>query len=255
LPFIYDVFAENGAGQSLINDFPNTSLALAGQLQSGSVVFDGAYANAANGGSRPQLYAPHPWSQGSSYSHLDEVFNGTPNALMTYSLDNGESIHDPGPVTRGMFQDMGWHITTVELSPDLSLTMEVVNGPDLVPGDPVSFALSIGNVGTGIASGVVITDLLPTDILTPTWAASPSLGGIWLHYGTTYVWEAEGLDAGASGTITVSGTIQPALPADFVIVNWASVSAANETNTDNNSAVVIVGGERAYLPLAIKTNQ
>jgi hypothetical protein len=27
---------------------------------------------------------------------------------MTPSINRGESIHDPGPIVRGMFQDMGW---------------------------------------------------------------------------------------------------------------------------------------------------
>ena len=54
------------------------------------------------------LYAPSPWSDGSSYSHLAESYNGTPNALMTFSLANGESIHSPGPVTLGIMKDVGW---------------------------------------------------------------------------------------------------------------------------------------------------
>ena len=55
-----------------------------------------------------ELYAPGTWNSGSSYSHLDQSFNGTPNALMTYSLGFGESEHSPGPVTEGLLQDIGW---------------------------------------------------------------------------------------------------------------------------------------------------
>jgi uncharacterized repeat protein (TIGR02543 family) len=81
---------------------------LASQLTSGSVYFDGPHANAANGGSRVRLYAPGTWAPGSSYSHLDDDFNGTVNAMMTYSVDYGESIHDPGLVTMGILHDNGW---------------------------------------------------------------------------------------------------------------------------------------------------
>ncbi|MCA9923997.1 MAG: hypothetical protein KC421_16585 [Anaerolineales bacterium] len=109
-PSIYDRYTENGSGQSLISDFPNNSSALAAQLKSNNVYFDATNANAANGGRVP-LYAPAVWQQGSSYSHLAESFNGTPNSLMTYSLGHGESEHNPGPVMLGMFEDMGWTIS------------------------------------------------------------------------------------------------------------------------------------------------
>ncbi len=111
-PFIYDRYAENGTGQSLLNTslFPNPSAALAAQLQSNSVFFTGPEAVAANGGTPPPLYAPSSWQQGSSYSHLDESTYpaGNPNSLMTPALEMAEAIHDPGPVALGMFRDMGW---------------------------------------------------------------------------------------------------------------------------------------------------
>jgi hypothetical protein len=107
-PKIYDRCTENGSGQLLISAFANGSAALASQLTGGTLYFNGALATAANGGAHPKLYAPATWNPGSSYSHLDETFNGTPNALMTYSLPNGESIHSPGPVTMGLLNDIGW---------------------------------------------------------------------------------------------------------------------------------------------------
>ncbi len=74
-------------------DYPNNSLALAKQLTGGDIFFDGPNTNPANGGSPAELYAPGTWAQGSSYSHLDNVFDETPNALMTFSLNNGEANH------------------------------------------------------------------------------------------------------------------------------------------------------------------
>lgn len=107
-PFIYDRFTENGAGTALLS-FPNKSSQLGTQLVSGSVYFDGPNANAANGNTRVPLYAPFSWQQGSSYSHLAESFNGSVNALMTYSIGPGEVQHAPGPVMLAMFKDMGWN--------------------------------------------------------------------------------------------------------------------------------------------------
>ena len=106
-PTPYDRFTENESGAAILS-YTNGSTALGTQLTSGKLYFDGTNANAGNGGTRPKLFAPSTWMQGSSYSHLDEIYNGTENALMTYALASGESNHDPGPVASGVLQDIGW---------------------------------------------------------------------------------------------------------------------------------------------------
>ena len=110
-PFIYDRYAVNGSGQLLISSFANYSTVLASQLTSGNIYFNGANAVKANSNANVKLYASGTWAQGFSYFHLDEIFNGTPNALMTYSIGSGESIHNPGPVMLCMFKDVGWTVT------------------------------------------------------------------------------------------------------------------------------------------------
>ena len=253
-PFTYDRFAENGANQSLIDTslFPNPSAALAAQLTSGNIFFDGPNARAANGGNRAQLYAPGTWSQGSSYAHLDEIYNNTVNALMTFSLSTAESIHNPGPIMLGIFQDMGW--TTVASLPDLSIVKQVVGGANRNPGDPVTFTLSIQNVGALTATSVIVTDTLSGNILSPTWTQS-SLAGTTVQSGTLFVWNLPDLPAGASGVISVSGAISPSLPPQTMIPNTATISTASaETSVSNNSSsvTVIVSGIRIYLPVVSK---
>lgn len=111
-PGIYDRFTVNGSEQSLIDTtlFPNPSTALATQLTSGNIFFNGTNAIAANGNQWPKLYAPSTWSPGSSYAHLDEATfpAGNAHSLMTPSLGQAEAIHDPGAITLGLFEDMGW---------------------------------------------------------------------------------------------------------------------------------------------------
>ncbi len=109
-PTNYDRFTQDGGGTALIDTwaYPNPSTTLGAALTSNDVWFSGPRANAANGGSRVKLYAPSPWRPGSSYSHLDESFNDTDNALMTYSLRFGESHHSPGPVGLAVLEDVGW---------------------------------------------------------------------------------------------------------------------------------------------------
>lgn len=111
-PLAYDRFAVNAAGQSLINTaiFENPSAPLFDQLISNNVYWSGALGTAANSGSRPRLYAPGAWGDGSSFSHLSESSYppGTLNSLMTPALNSAEAVHTPGPITLGMFRDMGW---------------------------------------------------------------------------------------------------------------------------------------------------
>ncbi len=129
LPFVYDIFTENGSATALLS-FPNNSTQLGAQLTSNDIFFDGAHANEANSNTPIELYAPATWQYGSSYSHLGEVFNGTENALMTYSASPGESIHDPGPVMLGMFEDMGWTINQSASPPTPTFT------PTFTPATP-----------------------------------------------------------------------------------------------------------------------
>lgn len=112
--FIYDLFTEDISGNVLIESYENPSTALASVLQGGHLYWGGENAVATNNGSRPRLYAPSVWDEGSSYSHLDEVTYpaGDPDSLMTPQLGWGSAIHDPGAITLCLFQDIGW--TTAE---------------------------------------------------------------------------------------------------------------------------------------------
>jgi len=114
-PNIYDTFMRDGSGNQLIDTgvYANPSTALGSALTSDDIWFHGSNAMAANSGGRVKMYAPSTWRAGSSYSHLDyDTFNNTLNQLMVYAISAGESIHDPGPITRGLLKDLGWNIST-----------------------------------------------------------------------------------------------------------------------------------------------
>lgn len=155
-PLIYDRFTQNGSAQTLLS-LPNNSATLAVQLKSSNLFFSGANANAANDGSPAKIYAPAAWSDGSSYSHLDEIYNNTDNALMTYSLSFGESLHDPGPVTLGILRDLGWQLQ----SRTLSVT---ITGNGSVNSSPSGIACAAGNPSNCSCQFPVsqLIDLTPT---------------------------------------------------------------------------------------------
>jgi uncharacterized repeat protein (TIGR01451 family) len=253
-PVVFDHYLENGDWQSLLTAFPNNSVSLGNQLRGmgNGVYFDGPNASVANGGP-VKLYAPSTWDGGSSIYHVDVIFDGTPDALMTYSLSPREVIHDPGPVTRGIMQDLGWAVAVSQ--PDLAITKRVLGSADLDPGDPVAYTLLIANTGTVTATNVVITDILPAEVLAPTWQKSPSLAALAHQGGTSYVWTLPTLAPSASGVITIAGTVDPALPPEPIFWNTAATACDEQENLDNNTGTALVGGHRAYLSLVLKNGQ
>jgi hypothetical protein len=116
LPFIYDRFAVDGDDSFLLNEsvYPNPSTQLFDALtgRRGGVFFDGVSALATLDDSpvpKAKLYTPEEFSQGSSYSHVDqETFTMTPNALMRPRIDRALAIHSPGPLFCGILNDMEW---------------------------------------------------------------------------------------------------------------------------------------------------
>lgn len=110
-PNIYDTFITDGSGNQLISTsvYGNPSTALGSALTSNNIWFTGSNAMAANSGGAVKIFAPSTWMPGSSYAHLDyNTFSQTANRLMVYALQPGSSFHDPGPVTLGLFKDLGW---------------------------------------------------------------------------------------------------------------------------------------------------
>ena len=134
-PAIYDRFSEDGQGGPLL-EYPIPSAALGNALVGGQggVYFSGPAAKQANGNGPVKLYAPQQWGA-SSYSHLDEVFNLTPNSLMTHRQANGTAEHHPGPITLGILQDIGWSITTIETP---AVYMPLISRAEHLPGSWVT---------------------------------------------------------------------------------------------------------------------
>lgn len=152
LPIAYDRFIVNGALEALLNTtlFPNPSAALGAQLTGNNIYFYGANAITANGGTAPAIYAPTTWSEGSSANHLGEIFRSTTNGLMVYSLADGYSIHNPGPVTIGLLKDLGWTAGGTPPAPSVTLN-GATNDAVLTTADAVTVAVAMN---PGDSSGV-----------------------------------------------------------------------------------------------------
>lgn len=135
----YDNFIETLNGTSILT-FADPSATLLTQYTSGNLFTNSPLALAENGGViRPEIWAPATFSQGSSYSHWDEfIFPANNiNSLMTPSIGNGQANHNPGPITRGLFEDMGW-----EICPSLSIQEFTLESLQIAP-NPFNDAIRI----------------------------------------------------------------------------------------------------------------
>lgn len=134
IPAIYDVNVENGSAQSILDTglFPDPSAAIHTQLTSNNLFHNSPISTGQNNSVIPKIFTPSVWNGGSSYSHWDtDTFPpSNVNTLMTPTIAPGLGVHNPGPITLGLFEDMGWSICggsltvneftaeTVEISPN-----------------------------------------------------------------------------------------------------------------------------------------
>jgi PKD repeat protein len=94
-------------------------------------------------------------------------------------------------------------------------------------------------------AGAVLTDIIPAEIMNVTIEASPPVTPTG---GTDYVWQLPTLPPGVSGTIVITGIVDPNLTSDITITNTAEIHANTilDTQLDNNSSsVVTVAAEEA----------
>jgi len=95
----------------------------------------------------------------------------------------------------------------------------------VVPGEPVTYTLTFANQGPGVAWGAVLTDILPSELVTVSYVSSgPPITPV---LGSRYVWALGDLAPGQGGTITITGYVDPALnDQEHTFVGLAEISAA-----------------------------
>ncbi|WP_319479710.1 T9SS type A sorting domain-containing protein [uncultured Draconibacterium sp.] len=110
----FDLLVEKGeiGGKQLVDTsfFENVSSELKRALISNDLYANSTIAKNRNEGLKPKLYTPYIFDAGSSIYHLDDATYGhtDENSLMTHAIGMAEAIHDPGPITKGIMDDIGW---------------------------------------------------------------------------------------------------------------------------------------------------
>ena len=108
----FDLLVVNSQNQYLVNKsiFEVPSGKLYDALTSGALYARSPSAAYVNKGFNPRLFVPETWDRGSSIYHLNDAtypaISG--NSLMTHAIAKGESVHNPGPLTLGIMDDIGW---------------------------------------------------------------------------------------------------------------------------------------------------
>jgi uncharacterized repeat protein (TIGR01451 family) len=149
-----------------------------------------------------------------------------------------------------LFGDPALRLNT--LPADVALTKSVDPIGSVQPGDALTYTLTYTNAGPATAHHVVISDVLPTALISPTVTASGA--AITLQPGTRFVWDVEDLAEGEGGLITITAILDPT--AAGVITNSATIAtSAWETDTQNNATDPLITdvdrpvGGTTYLPI------
>lgn len=136
--------------------------------------------------------------------------------------------------------------TTIVPPADLGITKTVTTAlSPAMPGNAITYTLTYSNAGPGVASGVVISDLMPIGLTEfaytssgPALTAAPDI---------TYTWQISGvLQPGESGVITITGVISPNLAHSGVLTNTAAITASVDITGENNLAAA---------PLAVRVQE
>jgi uncharacterized repeat protein (TIGR01451 family)/CSLREA domain-containing protein len=140
-------------------------------------------------------------------------------------------------------------IGAVEAQPDLALQARV-SPAEASPGGIVRFTLAFSNTGSLPASGVVVTDNLPTQIqLTGVVSSGVTITGSGMT--APFVWQVQSLDYAQGGVITLTGVVRNGVP-NGPITNTATIaSSPPDPNPFNDlaEAVLKVVSRNLYLPL------
>jgi uncharacterized repeat protein (TIGR01451 family) len=169
----------------------------------------------------------------------------TPQTLVLTAL-----VVSPGPLTNTATishsnvsdPDGSNNSGSVTVSPpqaDLSVAKTVSN-PTPNVGDTITFTVTVTNAGPNAATGVQLTDLLPTGLSLVT--STPSQGS---YAGSTGIWNVGTIASGSTATLQLQArVVSPAAQ-----TNTASVSHADQfdPNTGNNSGTATETPQQADL--------
>lgn len=124
---------------------------------------------------------------------------------------------------------------------DLQIGKAVEPAGQVWPGDLLTYTLTFTNAGPDPAYQVLLTDIVPGDLLSPTvFYSSP--GVIAPQPGITFAWAISDLLPGQGGEIRFRAVVSPTAEPGFVVVNQAQIGSRTlDPNLVNNTVSVTTG--------------
>jgi uncharacterized repeat protein (TIGR01451 family) len=127
--------------------------------------------------------------------------------------------------------EVEWAFVVSPLPPDVTVHKKVTPRT-VVPGDRVTYTIAYTNVAANWAENVVISDVLPSELVNPTWNYTTTYGKS-IAASDTYTWAVGRLGYLEGGVITVTAQVDPDLawPAETVITNVVEITATTPERT------------------------
>ena len=245
-PTPFDAYVQVEDGRRL-SDLPTPSIEL-GKALTSPLVWSGPLGIAANNGTKPLLYSPSKYEEGSSVSHLDEAtFSKSAfDAVMTPNLDAGEIFHEPGPLLLAMMEDMR-RKPPVGIAVGIPQQVRNVNalvadGAAIVTFDPPA------NARTAQITSYSVRNLKTNQIKSATTSPITFSG---LKNGTSYTFAVTASNSnGTSDPVnTVAVTPQPSWKR-FVVDSKSDASLLSSTTFNGQPAVAYIDSKSGDLKLA-----
>lgn len=245
-PTPFDAYVQVEDGRRL-SDLPTPSIEL-GKALTSPLVWSGPLGIAANNGTKPLLYSPSKYEEGSSVSHLDEAtFSKSAfDAVMTPNLDAGEIFHEPGPLLLAMMEDMR-RKPPVGIAVGIPQQVRNVNalvadGAAIVTFDPPA------NARTAQITSYSVRNLKTNQIKSATTSPITFSG---LKNGTSYTFAVTASNSnGTSDPVnTVAVTPQPSWKR-FIVDSKSDASLLASTSFNGQPAVAYVDSKSGDLKLA-----
>ncbi len=250
-PTAYDAFTRT-VDDKRLSDLPSPSIEL-GEALTNTLYWGGSLGIAANGGSKPKIYSPTRYDDGSSISHLDEnAFpGGDKNALMSPQLDAGEVIHDVGPVAAAMLDDLRTKppagAVTALPSPPRNISALVGDRSVLINFDPPVDA-RITQV-----SGYEVTTM-PGAVLTRTDSSPLTIPS--LKVGTAYTFSIRAVNPLGSSVAATAGPVTPQLSWKAATIDPGADPSFAAATTWRDQTVFIYSDKRTgYLKRSTMINK
>ena len=250
-PTAYDAFART-VDDKRLSDLPTPSVEL-GRALTNTLYWGGALGIAANNGSKPKIYSPTRYDDGSSVSHLDESTfpSGDKNSLMSPQLDAGEVIHDVGPIAAAMLEDLrtkppAGAVTSLP-SPPRNVSALVGDRSVMINFDPPIDARITQVSGYEVTTmpGAVLTKVERSPITIPN-----------LKVGTAYTFAIRSVNPLGTSVAAAAGPITPQLSWKASTIDIGADPSFTAATTWRNQTVFVYNDRRTgYLKRATLVNK